>query len=203
VRTWAGHFGMQCGLPAELIRDLELAARWHDAGKVDPRFQRLLRGGSPLSDVASEPLAKSRIVAADRATRVRALERSRYPKGARHELSSVSLLEKGAGLLANAADRDLVLHLVASHHGWCRPFAPVIDDPEPVELTLEAEGVRVNVSSKHDLAALDSGIPERFWRLVERYGWFGLAWLEAILRLADHRRSEEEQSRAFADGEST
>jgi CRISPR-associated endonuclease/helicase Cas3 len=188
-------------LPRELVRDLEIAARWHDAGKVDPRFQRMLLGGSPLADEAPEPLAKSRIVAADRATRVRARERSGYPKGGRHELSSVSLLQKESALLMGATDQDLVLHLVASHHGWCRPFAPVVDDREPVELTLYADGVRVNVSSKHNLAALDSGVPERFWRLVHRYGWFGLAWLEAILRLADHRRSEEEQSRAFAERE--
>jgi CRISPR-associated endonuclease/helicase Cas3 len=201
VKTWAGRFATRCGLPRELVRDLEIAARWHDAGKVDPRFQRMLLGGSPLADEAPEPLAKSRIVAADRATRVRARERSGYPKGGRHELSSVSLLQKESALLMGATDQDLVLHLVASHHGWCRPFAPVVDDREPVELTLYADGVRVNVSSKHNLAALDSGVPERFWRLVHRYGWFGLAWLEAILRLADHRRSEEEQSRAFAERE--
>jgi len=203
VRTWAGGFATKCGLPAGLIRDLEIAARWHDAGKVDPRFQRMLRGGSALAEDAPKPLAKSRIVAADRATRVRARERSNYPKGARHELSSVSLLQTEATLLAGATDRDLVLHLVASHHGWCRPFAPVVEDREPVELTLDAEGVQVKVSSEHNFAALDSGIPERFWRLVQRYGWFGLAWLEAILRLADHRRSEEEQSRASADKGST
>jgi CRISPR-associated endonuclease/helicase Cas3 len=203
VKSWAGRFAAHCGLPPEIVGDLEIAARWHDAGKVDPRFQRMLRGGSPLSDVASKPLAKSRIVAADRATRVRARERSGYPRGARHELSSVSLLTAEVSLLAEAADKDLVLHLVASHHGWCRPFAPVIEDREPVDLILDTDGVRVRVSSEHGLASLDSGVPERFWLLVERYGWFGLAWIEAILRLADHRRSEEEQTRAFAGKEST
>lgn len=203
VRTWAERFAGHCGLPTRLTHDLGIAARWHDAGKVDLRFQRLLRGGSPLSDVATTPLAKSKIVAGDRATRLRARQRSGYPAGARHELSSVSLLEKENTMLANAFDRDLVLHLVASHHGWCRPLAPVVEDREPVDLTLQMGSVTVTVSSKHALAALDSGIAGRFWCLVERYGWFGLAWLEAILRLADHRRSEEEQSREFAEREST
>ncbi|WP_437288458.1 type I-G CRISPR-associated helicase/endonuclease Cas3g [Sorangium sp. So ce406] len=197
VASWARRFAQQCGLPPEVARDVALAARWHDAGKVDPRFQRMLHGGSELrAAVAPEPLAKSALVAADRAARAHALERSGYPRGARHELASVALLEAEActPLLREAVDRDLVLHLVASHHGWCRPFAPVVEDPAPVELVLNAGDIVVRgVSSDHGLARLDAGIAERFWRLVERYGWFGLAWLEAILRLADHRRSEEEQ----------
>lgn len=65
VASFARHFAESCGLPEALVRDLEIAGRWHDAGKVDPRFQRLLRGGSPLSDVATEPLAKSAMVAGD------------------------------------------------------------------------------------------------------------------------------------------
>lgn len=193
VRSWAGAFALRCGLSAELVADLELAARWHDAGKADPRFQRMLHGGSPLADVEDEPLAKSRMVNADLAARTRARERSGYPAGARHELSSVALLERADHVLSRAHDRELVLHLVGSHHGWCRPFAPVVEDEAPVEVSLAIEGTVVTTSSRHGLDDIGAGIADRYWTLVQRYGWYGLAWLEAILRLADHRRSEEEQ----------
>ena len=101
---------------------------------------------------------------------------------------------------ARAHDLDLVLHLVASHHGYCRPFAPVVVDDEPVEVVLPShQGDSFGTiqfaatSSKHELHRLDAPLADRFWRMVEKYGWLELCWLEAILRLADHRASEKER----------
>lgn len=196
VRDHAADFAERVGLPAEVVADVGLAGWWHDAGKVDPRFQRMLHGGSEFrACVAREPLAKSAAVTQDQSERRRIQARSGYPEGARHELMSVALLEAAADALSShATDWDLVLHLVASHHGWCRPLAPCVVDREPVTVQIEHGGITAMASSAHQLERLDSGIGERFWRLVRRYGWWRLAWLEAVLRLGDHRRSEVEQT---------
>src|SRR5262249_26308798 len=36
-------------------------------------------------------------------------------------------------------------------------------------------------------------LPQRFWRIVRKFGWWGAAYREAIFRLADHAQSREEQ----------
>lgn len=191
VREWGGLLAENVGLPPDVAADIALAGWFHDLGKADPRFQRMLRQGDLGS--AAGLLAKSALAPGDRSARREAQQRSGYPRGARHELLSVALVERCDELMAAAHDRDLVLHLVASHHGHCRPFAPVVLDERPVGAVVEHGGVRLAVASDHQLARLDSGVPERFWLLVRRYGWWGLAWLEAVLRLADHRASEHEQ----------
>ncbi|MBN1608410.1 MAG: type I-U CRISPR-associated helicase/endonuclease Cas3 [Polyangiaceae bacterium] len=187
-------YAAAAGLAENLQRALELAASWHDLGKADGRFQRwLLQGSAFKAAVAKELLAKSAMPAQDRAARQRARERSGYPERARHELMSLALIQQSDALRARADDDwDLVLYLVSSHHGWCRPFAPFAEDPHPTDVAVSVEGLSFAANSAHGLERLDSGVAARFWRLVRRYGWYGLAWLEALFRLSDHRASESE-----------
>jgi CRISPR-associated endonuclease/helicase Cas3 len=183
------------GVSPGLAGDLRVAAEWHDAGKADIRFQRWLHGGSEFKAlVQAEPLAKSAVRLTNRGALRQARERAGYPEGSRHELLSLSLVQSAAGTVASAAaDWELVQHLVAAHHGYCRPFAPFVSDDAATEVTFHRNGIQCTANSAHALERLDSGIAERFWTVTRRYGWWGTALLEAILRLADHRQSEREE----------
>ena len=180
----AAGFADRLGLSSELRDDLRLAGRLHDLGKVDRRFQLQLVGGDPVKEaVLDEPLAKS----LPDAPQVR-----RYPRGMRHEIASVAMVQSNWRVLAGAHDPDLVLHLIATHHGWARPLPPIIADDDPHELRYTHNGHEMKASSDLVDTPLALEAADRFWRLSDRYGHHGLAWLEAIFRLADHRQSERE-----------
>ncbi len=211
VEMFAREFATRCGLGEWLTEHVALAAWLHDIGKADRRFQIMLRGGSEIEYFKDEtPWAKSAMAPGARAARKLARERSGYPSGGYfHAVQSVAMLDGKEAVLSerlqncNAMkepDLDLVLYLIASHHGECRPFAPVVTDNAPIRITLAGHSSTVfgdigfrDLPSNPMLHRLDSPLADRFWALVAKYGWQKLCWLEAILRLADHRASEEEQ----------
>lgn len=213
VETFAREYAMRCGLGEWLTEHVALAAWLHDIGKADRRFQVMLRGGSEIEYFKDEtPWAKSAMPPGARAARNLARERSGYPSGGYfHAVQSVAMLDGQKVVLAERLkkddsieepDLDLVLHLVASHHGECRPFAPVVVDDAPIKISLAGHFSSVfgkvdfsEVPSNPKLHRLDSPLGDRFWTLIAKYGWQELCWLEAILRLADHRASEEEQNK--------
>lgn len=180
----AAKSGERLGLPASLVSDLALAGYLHDLGKVDTRFQDQLVGGDPvLREMQEEPLAKS----------LPGIRRIwKYPRGMRHEVASVALIKSDSSVLDSADDPELVLHLVGTHHGYGRPLPPVPADTAPQRLEYVWEGHSLRAGSDLSETDLALEMADRFWRLVARYGRHGLAWLEAIFRLADHRQSAEE-----------
>jgi CRISPR-associated endonuclease/helicase Cas3 len=197
VRELAADFSRRLGLDDDVSHDLALAARLHDIGKADPRFQQWLVGGSEVAAaMLVEPLAKSAAPLDNALQRRIARERSGYPAGYRHELLSVSLAQHALDQGLRAIDPELVLHLIGSHHGWARPFVPSVVDDNPTTVSTPIDDMSLGSSTDHGLARLDSGVADRFWSLNERYGWWGLAWLEAILRLADRASQQYEEVRS-------
>lgn len=212
VETFAREYATRCGLGPWLAEHVALAAWLHDIGKADPRFQLMLRGGSEIDFFKDDtPWAKSAMPPGARSAHRLAQQRSGYPRGTRHEVQSLAMLhgqleplrerlaKAGASI---APDLELVLHLVGSHHGFCRPFAPAVVDERPVPVELAGHSSKefgtidfTATASANGLHRLDSPLADRFWGLVAKYGWQELCWLEAILRLADHRASEEEQTK--------
>lgn len=145
-------------IPVEEIEALETAARLHDDGKAANRWQEAMRA----PDDGRRPYAKTR-GGGD----------WRLLEGYRHEFGSL-LMAEAKPLPADM--RDLILHLIAAHHGYARPLISTAGCEELPPSALE---------SKAGAAAL------RFIRLQRKYGIWGLAWREAILRAADQSASRD------------
>lgn len=154
----------------------------HDWGKADPRFQQMLNGGvvPPM-----HLLAKSGMDPAQRWAFRRAQELSGYPRGLRHEAYSAMVAHAAT---AAHPERELITHLVAAHHGRGRPIPHHTIDDEVVTYVAAPNGHEVTVSTD---ANLDWSQPDRFAALDARFGPWGLALLETIVRLADIGCSEE------------
>ena len=152
------------------------AAKFHDLGKKRERFQRIMRNVN-----ASVVLAKS-----GKKTQALGLQ-----EDYRHEFGSLMDVHDLDGELEfnNLSDetKDLVLHLIAAHHGRGRPHFPSDEafDPE---------------SNGKDVSAVAAEVPRRFARLQRKYGRWGLAYLESLLRAADYAASSA-PSKFVEDGE--
>lgn len=163
VAACVRRIAQQLSLPEEEAEALEIAARFHDDGKAAERWQNAM--AAPLNE---RPYAKT-----SGGGNWRLLE------GYRHEFGSLLKAERKD---LPTATRDLILHLIAAHHGNTRPL-------------IRSEGCNEGPPSKLETKAGEAAL--RFARLQKRYGPWGLAWREAILRAADQSASRDWDRRSM------
>jgi CRISPR-associated endonuclease/helicase Cas3 len=158
----ATHLAAALSLESELCEAVILAAAYHDVGKDRERWQNSI-GNRDYPDVK---WAKSRRYTASG-------ERLSY----RHEFGSILDVQDEPTFQRLADDtKDLVLHLMGAHHGRARPHfnaRECLDDKHPTQVN-------------RDFAV---EVPRRFARLQRRFGRWGLAYLESLVRTADYQAS--------------
>ena len=176
------------GLSRPLTDVVRTSGQFHDVGKADRRFQRWLNPDTTPTESSYVPLAKSDMSLSRWPT---ARRDAGWPRGGRHEELSARLvrswLAEGTHDL-DQEDQALLVHLVVSHHGKGRPLVVPVEDGGGERVSWEfPDGM--NVSACADLSQTDWDQPDRFRRLNDRFGPWGLALLEAIVRQADHEVS--------------
>lgn len=175
VAARAGAMADCLGLPPAMREALVAAGELHDEGKRDVRFQReVLHGDGRVV------LAKSGAVSAQ--SRGRARRASSLPRGWRHEQVSVA----HASLAVDGGERDLTLRLVGTSHGHGRSLFP----HGPDEL-LDATSSQELAASSGDLFFAGGEWARVIERTHRRFGVWGCAFLEAVLRSADCMVSKE------------
>ncbi len=181
----AKQIAARLNLPDELTSALVLAARFHDLGKKRELWQRSIGNPEPDQWYAKpgKPVGGPRW-------------RPRHTTDYRHEFGS--LLDAMDPHQPHFAEldalrpemRDVVLHLIAAHHGHARPHFPHDSTTDPNHADATA-----------DELARETCL--RYSRLQRRYGRWGLAYLESLLRAADWAASANPTPAQPAPGENT
>lgn len=182
-------FAKALGFSEDIQAAFSLYGILHDIGKIDTRFQEKLAHGNLalLSDTGF--LAKS-VIQGIKYTPIE--PETEYPLDMRHEYASAALVASNPNILENIEDPELVLWLIMQHHGNARALPKIISDPNPQILKYEHDGNAMETDTDLSKTDLASKSAEWFCRLNQKYGIYGLALLEAVSRLADHRQSEAE-----------
>ena len=170
------------GLAPEFSEALELAARYHDEGKRDLRFQQML-GADPDADA----LAKSGHRSVAEAYRARS--RSALPRGWRHEQLSALMVATSPEKVGE--HRDLVLRIIGCSHGHGR-FSFAHDAGFLLKEGYLPEGTDYEALKEQATRLFNVGYWDNLMEQTSRtYGPYATAYLEAVERAADAQISRE------------
>lgn len=192
----ARRFATAAGLDQRLVDTVAAAGLAHDLGKADPRMQALFHGG--VAPALADLLAKSTFGTGDRARDILARQAAGMPDRLRHEQGSVSILEDAVKsgdidrLFPSGLELDLLLYLVGAHHGKNHPFPPVpAGGSPPRPYRVEMNGLAGNADGTSDDGWAEGESLSRAARLRVNLGPWALAYMEALLVMADRTISAE------------
>lgn len=165
----ARHLARRLDLDPEHDNLLTLAARLHDEGKRAERWQRAFNARKDgIYGKTEGPINYSLLDA--------------Y----RHEFGSLIRVEDDERIKKLSPEqRDLLLHVIAAHHGFARPVIGTSGCEDKPPSMLEEKAAEIAL---------------RFARLQGNWGPWGLAWWEALLRAADQQASRDNEARAATGG---
>lgn len=170
------------GLAPEFSEALELAAKYHDEGKRDLRFQQML-GADPERGALAKSGHRSVVEA------YRARSRSALPKGWRHE--QLSALMVAASPEKVGEHRDLVLRIIGCSHGHGR-FSFAHDAGFLLREGYLPEGLDYEALKEQATRLFNVGYWDNLMEQTSRtYGPYATAYLEAVERAADAQISRE------------
>ena len=170
------------GLAPEFSEALELAAKYHDEGKRDLRFQQMLG-----ADQEAGAFAKSGYRSVAEAYRARS--RSPLPRGWRHE--QLSALMVAASPEKVGEHRDLVLRIIGCSHGHGR-FSFAHDADFLLKEGYLPEGLDYEALKEQANRLFNVGYWDNLMEQTSRtYGPYATAYLEAVERAADAQISRE------------
>ena len=141
--------------------DLQSAlAEMHDCGKEAAVWQEYAQNANPDGSLKhGEALAKSE-----------GYKRPQTLGGYRHERGSAEKA-KVSKEIENHPERELILHLISAHHGHCRPSFP-------------QEAYDKERMTDRDANISNAEVTRQYAKLQRRFGRWGLAWLEALVKCA-------------------
>lgn len=159
VAFLAKKYAVACGLPPMECEEFYWAGNFHDLGKMGRNWAESVGFEYGMAKQGDKKSAFIGLLA-----------------GGRHEATSflmACLYDKNKAILA----QPLRLTLIAMHHGMIgRPGVPstavIWKDLPPDTKKEEVEFILMRVAESHEA-------------MVERYGRWGLSWMEAIFRAAD------------------
>ena len=158
-------------LDEQLSSAVVIAAKYHDLGKD----RKLWQIGIGNRAYPGKVLAKSN-------------NHRRPNHHYRHEFGSLLDIRNQPDFQSQPEEmQELILHLIAAHHGRGRPHFPSMESYDPEHTEDEAD-------------AMAAAVPRRFARLQRRYGRWGLAYLESLVRAADVMASQTAEEQAVRKG---